>query len=177
MNFNALLGLLIFFNFFVLLPYFLLKRKKLSRELGLSKGWKVIYTDAQGEGILLKTFIKGIVVCGKPDWVYQNGSKALIVEDKQGKKPGGLYLSHQMQLAVYFLLVEKEFGLKPYQGLLRFQDGQLELPYDPVLMQTLEAKLEEMKIILLQKASVRRNHSSRARCQSCKFYEHCEEQV
>jgi CRISPR/Cas system-associated exonuclease Cas4 (RecB family) len=161
----------------VLLPYFFIKKRKLSRELNVSGDWKVIYTDTKGEGTLLKAFVKGIVLGGKPDWIYQEGSQALIIEDKQGKKPKDLYLSHQLQMAVYFLLVEREFGLRPYRGIVRFQDGQSELSYDPALIQALETTLEEMRSILSQKTPARRNHSSAARCQSCKFYECCEERL
>jgi CRISPR/Cas system-associated exonuclease Cas4 (RecB family) len=177
MNLNLGLGLFIFFNFFLFLPYLLLKKRRLSRELGIPKGWKLIYTDAQGEGRLLKTFLKGAILCGKPDWVYQNRSQALVIEDKQGAKPGELYLSHRMQLAAYFLLVEKEFGLRPYQGILRFRDGQTEVSYDPTLIPALGTILEEMRAILLRKTPARRNHSSRSRCRSCKFYERCNERL
>jgi len=177
MTLSALLGVLVFFNFFVLLPYFLLKKRNLSRELGLHGDWRLIYTDARGEGTLLKTFTQDVMLCGKPDWVYQNGPHALVVEDKQGKKPKDLHLSQQMQLAVYFLLVKREFNLAPYRGVLRFQDGQVELSYDPALMQTLQATLREMRSVLLRKLPARRNHSSRARCRSCKFYEDCGERL
>lgn len=177
MNLNLGLGLVLFFNFFVFLPYLLFKKRRLSRELGIPKDWKLIYTDAQGEGRLLKAFVKGVILCGKPDWVYQNRSQALVIEDKRGTKPGTLYLSYQIQLAAYFLLVEEEFGLRPYRGILRFSDGQAEVSPDPTLIHTLGTVLEEMRAILLRKTPARRNHWSQSRCRRCKFYERCDERL
>jgi CRISPR-associated exonuclease Cas4 len=84
---------------------------------------------------------------GKPDMVYANGRRLIPVELKSGrigdrKEPR---TGDMMQLAVYFLLAEAEWGNRPKKGYLIYRDGMFVIKNTRAVRRKLKNILDEME--------------------------------
>lgn len=110
-------------------------------------------------------------LAGRPDLLRRRPDGAVIpIELKSRPAPRrGPYASHRLQLAAYCLLVEEETGSPPPYGVLRYADGQVEVPWDRA------ARTELFGVL----AEVRRPYDGRAlpapaKCAGCVWSPNCD---
>lgn len=134
-------------------------------------GYTLVYADApKGEREAGVTYSKKLSdphhrLQGKPDMVFSNGRQFIPVELKSGSlgiknrpRDGDL-----MQLAVYFILVEAEYGVRPKQGRLIYNDGMFIVANSRVLRKRLLRMLAEMR----KAASAEPSHAPEAHWAKC----------
>jgi CRISPR-associated exonuclease Cas4 len=109
----ALLTLLITAVFLVALIAIQLRSSKLRREHGLGRGRTIALDDT-----LLVSRRYGL--SGRPDRLVQRGRMIIPEEWKSGTE---VWPSHRAQLAVYFLIVEDHYGVRPTHGYIVCGDG------------------------------------------------------
>lgn len=82
----------------------------------------------------------------------------------------------RLQLAAYCLLLEEQTGTPVRRGRLEYRNRTLDIPFDSALRTAL---LETLRALppLRGAHTVRRNHSSAARCRSCGFRDRCSESL
>lgn len=171
---NELIGfaVLIFFGAIVCL----LLAQSLRRRSGLPAG-EIVYEDTSGAtSEVLYSATYGL--CGKPDYLLEEDDCLIPVEVKSSAAPpnGRPYLSHRMQLAVYFLLVEEEFNQAVPYGLLRYRDRTLEVENTDELREQLLDIVAEMHAIL-QDGEAYRSHDIARRCAGCSVAYACDERL
>lgn len=154
----------------------LLLAQALRRRSGLPEG-EVVYEDTSGTtNDVLYSATYGL--CGKPDYLLEEDGCLIPVEVKSSHAPpnGRPYLSHRMQLAVYFLLVEEEFDQAVPYGLLRYRDRTLEVENTDELREQLLDVVAEMHAIL-QDGEAYRSHNIARRCAGCSVAYACDERL
>ena len=92
---------------------------------------QVLYQDTGLKSEVLVSTALGLR--GKPDLLVRQGESIIPIDKKPGSKPSKPYLSQTMQLAAYCALVETTYGVRPPHGVLRFEDGDVEISYTPRL--------------------------------------------
>ena len=135
---------------------------------------QVRYQDEGVTSALLVSETLGLK--GKPDLLLQRGRYVIPVDKKPGRTPATPYLSQTMQLAAYCALVEERYGIRPPHGVLRFDDGDVEVPYTPALEVRLVTTLDQMRVVRTAH-QVERSHRSVAKCRACGFKERCSERL
>lgn len=113
---------------------------------------------------------------GRPDYIVRQGDEYVPVELKTGRTPDSPHDSHLMQLGVYCLLVEENYGVRPSRGVLQYPERTFEVPFtdefrDRVLETSLRMKLSDMTGV------VHRNHERPGKCRGCSRRELCPERL
>jgi len=155
---------------------FLLSRR-LRKHSGLPEG-EIVYSDTTARpGELLLSQRYGM--SGKPDYLLDDRNVGLIpVEVKSGVAPRNSqpYLSHLMQLAVYFLLVEEVLNSPAPYGLIRYRDRTLRIENTEELREDLLTLIKQMRKTLVS-GEAHRSHNQVRRCASCSLADGCDERL
>lgn len=108
---------------------------------------------------------------GRPDALRRRPDGRLVpIELKHRSLPRrGPYPSHLVQLGAYCLLVEETTGVAPPFGLLRYRDGEVEVPFDAELRRTVLAALAAAKAPYDGSAD-----PSPAKCAGCPWSPRCD---
>jgi CRISPR-associated exonuclease Cas4 len=140
-------------------------------------GGRVIYADTsqwkEPEAPLYDPVTK---VTGRPDYLVRQGKQVIPVEVKSGRVPDSPYDSHIYQVAVYCMLIEREFGERPPYGIIHYGKRTFAVNYTTVLEDALLDLLTEMRQMERRK-SVDRSHEQAARCRGCGFAYTCEQKL
>jgi len=140
---------------------------------GLVPG-ELAYSDLDRPGDTLRS--EKYNLSGKPDYIVRRGDHYIPVEVKTGRTPDEPHESHLMQLGVYCLLVEENYGSRPATGVLQYPEKTFEVPFtddyrDKVLKMTLQMRMAKMT------GEVHRNHDRRGKCQGCSRRAMCPERI
>jgi CRISPR-associated exonuclease Cas4 len=165
------------FLLFVLAAFCLLISRHLREQSGLPNG-EIIYEDSGGKNArVLVSRRHGLR--GKPDYLLNDGAGGIIpVELKSGRMPRGgrPHQSHVLQLAVYFLLVEDDLRKSTAHGLIRYNNGSIQIENTDELRDELLDVVEEMREALFDD-DVRRSHEDARRCGACSMAHACEQRL
>lgn len=142
----------------------------------------VIYAGSDG-GLLSYQINDTVNLIGKPDLVMQDKKtkEVFVVDLKSGNAPEEMSKYHSLQLAAYFLMIEKNFSYPVKRGIIRYiDDGNKEHSvenFDGLKNELFERvkKIADAKK-LLEKGDVPhlvRNHNVYHRCRVCEFRSEC----
>lgn len=154
-----------------------LKARDMWRESGLPAG-KVLRSDMgewfpQDEPL----FAPDLQLLGKPDYLVREPNGAIIpVEVKSTRAPDEPYQSHILQLAAYCLLVEQNYGKRPFYGILQYRDRAFAIDYTTELEGDLLDVLANMRADLFEE-NVDRDHEFELRCARCGVREFCQQRL
>lgn len=140
---------------------------------GLVEG-ELLYSDLDRPGDTLRS--QKYEISGKPDYIVRRQGSYIPVELKTGRTPAQPHDSHLMQLGVYCLLVEEEFGKRPTHGVLQYPDKAYEVPFtnefrDQVFETVLRMRLAEVT------GTVHRSHTRPGKCNGCSRRAACPERL
>ncbi len=133
---------------------------------------EIKYVD-QGNTQMLRSDRYGLQ--GRPDFILQVEGEVVPVELKSGRTPKGPLFSHILQVAAYCLLLE-EAGEQVSHGVLRYEEAEHEVEFNPDLRNIVITKLDEMRK-LRETGEVHRNHHRLGKCRSCSRREICPERL
>ena len=143
------------------------------RETTALPSGKVIYADTRKwrsvEEALYDPILK---LSGKPDYLVEHGDEIIPVEVKSSHVQDYPYESHIMQLTIYCMLVEKEYGQRPSYGILRYPKKTFRIDYTSKLESRLLDVLADMRRHEFQ-STVKREHNITARCAKCGYRSKC----
>jgi CRISPR-associated exonuclease Cas4 len=165
------------FLLLLLAAFCLLVSRHLRRQSGLPSG-EIIYEDSGGKNARVLVS-RRYGLRGKPDYLLDDGTGGIIpVELKTGTMPRGgrPHQSHVMQLAVYFLLVEDDLCKSATHGLIRYNNGSIQIENTGELRDELLDVVEEMREALFDD-DVQRSHEDSRRCGACSVAHACEERL
>lgn len=138
------------------------------------RGHKLFYTDkktgARKEGVIYSRLLRSesCGLTGKPDYIFRRGRRMIPVELKSGTCGGEIYEGDLMQLVAYFIIIKDEFGVKPRQGRLIYNDAMFIVKNRRRLRKRLFCTLYEMREMLATDgASAGEVEPSFAKCRSC----------
>ena len=156
---------------------FLFRSQQLHAQTGLPQG-KVIYADAEtwfpNDDPLYDQRLK---LVGKPDYLIEQDNGDIVpVELKSGHAPAEPYEGHVLQLAAYCLLVEQNFGIRPFYGIIQYKDRAFAVDYTADLEADLLDVLSEMRQDMFATA-VNRDHDQWAKCNHCGVRDQCEQRL
>jgi len=133
---------------------------------------EIKYVD-NGEPRMLRSERLGLQ--GRPDYILEMEGEMVPVELKSGRTPKGPLFSHILQVAAYCVLLEEE-GHKVTHGILRYEEAEHEIEYNPDLRTMVLSKLDDMRA-LMKSGDVHRNHHRPGKCRSCSRREGCPERL
>jgi CRISPR-associated exonuclease Cas4 len=146
------------------------------RSAGLPGG-RVVYSDTRTWGTIERPlFDADLGLTGKPDYLVEQNGKTIPIEVKTGRTPEAPYDSHIFQVAVYCLLVHKNYGKRPPHGLIHYPERDFAVDYTPALESALLDLLANMRRDE-QRANVGRSHDEARRCQRCGFRHTCDQKL
>jgi CRISPR-associated exonuclease Cas4 len=120
-------------------------------------------------------FSKKYGLKGKPDYILERDGRYIPVELKTGNTPSHPFFSHIVQVGVYCLLIEDEYGDCPY-GVIRYGEREFEVGLDQRLKNTIE-EIKGKMLEDLEKGEVHRNHYRKGKCRNCSQRENCPESL
>lgn len=171
MWFFSLVGLL-----FLLGAFLLWLSHRQTRAAGLPGG-KVIYSDTRGWGLVKEPLYDPLLgVTGKPDYLVAHRDQVVPVEVKSSRAAYGPYDAHILQLAVYCLLVERQFGKRPPYGILHYPNRTYRIDYTAELERATREIIAQMRQQEFQR-ELHRSHESPARCRGCGYRSICPEKL
>ena len=140
-----------------------LRRRAVDRRLGT-----LVAIDA-GRPATLRSERYRLV--GRPDALRRRPDGRLVPIELKHRPlpPRGPYPSHLVQLGAYCLLVEETTGVAPPFGVLRYRDGEVEVPFDATLRRTVLAALAAAKAPYDGSAD-----PSPAKCAGCPWSPQCD---
>jgi hypothetical protein len=101
-----------------------------SRQAGLPDR-EIVYQDTVDSGAMVPTLVShlhGLV--GRPDYLIESDQALVPVELKSSRCPArGPFENHVPQLMGYCLLVEDSMGKPVPEGILRYQDREVRVPF------------------------------------------------
>jgi CRISPR-associated exonuclease Cas4 len=110
---------------------------------------------------------------GQPDYILEEHGERFPMERKSRDLDArGPYDGERLQLAAYCLLLEEEIGTPVRHGRLEYRNRTLDIPFDSALRAALLKTLRDIQQ-RRHAHTVRRNHSSVARCRGCGFRDRC----
>lgn len=134
-----------------------------------------IYEDVQERrGELLISHRYGLK--GHPDFLFEQNGQIIPVEAKTGRTPTHPFPNHVMQLIIYCVLVEDNYGVRPPYGVIRYPEKQFIVDFTPEQ----EAALAQILTDMRQKSllhDVHRSHNNARLCATCGFRKYCDEQL
>jgi CRISPR-associated exonuclease Cas4 len=146
------------------------------RKAGLPAG-RVIYADAsQWQRVDRPLYDPILRLTGKPDYLIEQGGKLIPVEVKSTRVGDAPYDSHIFQLAAYCLLVARQMGQRPAQGLIHYPNQNFAIDYTPALETALLKLLDEMRARDTHKG-LPRSHASPQRCARCSYRLVCDQRL
>ncbi len=144
----------------------------LSRRRGLPGG-RVVYEDLIRDGTRIKPLrSQRYGLSGQPDMLIRNGGDLIPVEVKSASALGRPYSPHVLQMAAYCLLTEETYGVRPPYGIIRYRDGQFEVPFTKNLEKDLLRMMDEMRAADINPGLPQRCGDS-LKCRHCGFAEVC----
>lgn len=149
MIFLLIISILLFLAGSILLIYWYL----ISGNLGILKN-KYFYADSSKSQTPV-LYSKTLNLSGKPDYLIKKNGIIFPVEVKTGLTPDEPYQNHVMQLIAYCLLVEENFGQRPFGGFLKYPKKEFKIAYTEEAKNNLKEIIGEM---LLLKVSGRQPH-------------------
>lgn len=144
-----------------------------SRQAGLPDG-EIIYQDTIDAGAMVPRLVSyrhGIV--GRPDYLVETDQGLVPVELKSSRCPArGPFDNHVAQLMGYCLLVEDSMGRPVPEGILRYRDREVRVPF------TQKKREWVLGIILSIRAAkggvpVERSHRIPQKCRGCSVRPSC----
>ncbi|HUR69632.1 MAG TPA: CRISPR-associated protein Cas4 [Candidatus Thermoplasmatota archaeon] len=140
---------------------------------GLVQG-ELAYSDLDKPGETLRS--EKYDLSGRPDYIVRRDEEYIPVEVKTGRTPDAPHDSHLMQLGVYCILVEENYGRRPSRGYLQYPDRVFEVPFtdefrDKALETTLRMRLATMTGV------IHRNHERAGKCKGCSRRALCPERL
>ncbi len=120
----------------------------------------------------------GLRLVGKPDFLIRTREGLIPVEEKSSLAPvGGPYWSQLIQLGVYLILVEENYGRVPY-GVLKYKDRSVKVEFTQSLRLSVLSLLTELqRVERVAVEGVARSHNSASKCRKCGFYDVCNQSV
>jgi CRISPR-associated exonuclease Cas4 len=147
------------------------------RRLAGLPGGRVIYTDTRDWGAFERPlFDLQLGLTGKLDYLVEQAGKLIPVEVKTGRTPSAPYDSHIFQVAVYCLLVEKTYGLRPSHGILHYPNRDFAVDYTSELESSLLGLLADIRRDE-RRSGVKRSHEDARRCRACGFRKACDQKL
>ena len=151
--------------------------RRLRQASGVPAG-EIIYTDT---GMWFPNdsplYAADLRLVGKPDYLVEKANGDIIpVEVKSGKAPAEPWEGHVLQLAAYCLLVEEEYGKRPFYGILQYKDRAFAIDYTPELEDNLLNTLAAMRDDAAY-ADIPRDHNDWQRCTHCGLNDACGQQL
>jgi len=142
-------------------------------QAGLVQG-ELAYSDLDKPGETLRS--EKYELSGRPDYIVRRHEEYLPVEVKTGRTPDEPHDSHLMQLGVYLILVEENYGARPSRGYLQYPGRTFEVPFtdefrDKVLETSLRMRLATMTGV------IHRNHERVGKCKGCSRRAMCPERL
>lgn len=142
----------------------------------------VIYAGTEA-GLLSYPVDDAVCLIGKPDLVMQDKKtkEVFVVDLKSGTVPLEMSKYHSIQLAAYFLMVEKSFFSPVKRGIIRYLDddnkehsvensAQLK---NELLKRVREIADAKKKIMRDEVPQLVRNHNVQHRCKACEYKSEC----
>ena len=156
---------------------FVFRSQQLQSQSGLPEG-KVIYADAEAwfpnDDPLYDHELK---LVGKPDYLIEQDNGDIVpVELKSGKAPAEPHEGHVLQVAAYCWLVEGNYGIRPYYGIIQYQDRAFAVDYTSDLEADLLDLLAEMRQDMFAQ-NVNRDHDQWAKCTRCGLRNQCDQRL
>ena len=147
--------------------------KQVAKAHGLAPG-ELAYSDLDRPAETLRSARYDLT--GRPDYIVKRGAEYVPVEVKTGRTPDKPHESHLMQLGVYCILVEEQYGRRPPSGILQYPERSFDVPFtnefrDQVLQATLRMRLAEMT------GTVHRTHNQPGKCKGCSRRDACSEKL
>ncbi len=169
--------LLLLFIGLVALGLWLRRQSRLAAQASGLPAGEVVYSDMESwQRVQAPLLSRRHGLVGKPDYILmlpaQKNPAVIPVEVKSGKRPPTPHHGHLLQLGVYCLLVEEQYGARPAHGLLHYADATLQIPFT----RALEAEVLEVAAAIRQAqgaTNVRRSHNEVGRCLACGYREAC----
>ena len=151
--------------------------RRLREESGVPAG-DIIYTDTgmwfPNDSALHAADLR---LVGKPDYLVETADGEIIpVEVKSGNAPAEPWDGHVLQLAAYCLLVEENYGKRPFYGILQYKDRAFAIDYTPELEDNLLNTLAAMRDDALY-ADIPRDHDDPQRCAHCSMNATCDQRI
>jgi len=148
--------------------------RRLRGESGVPAG-DIIYTDTgmwfPNDSVLHAADLR---LVGKPDYLVEEANGDIIpVEIKSGNAPAEPWDGHVLQLAAYCLLVEENYGKRPFYGILQYKDRAFAIDYTPELEDNLLNTLAYMRDDALYD-DIPREHDDSQRCIHCSMNAVCD---
>ena len=144
----------------------------------------IIYAGSDG-GLLSYQIDDTVVLIGKPDLVMQDKKtkEVFVVDLKSGKSPAEMSKYHSLQLAAYFLMVEKSFSSPVKRGIIRYLDDdnkEHSVENSDELKNELFERVRAIadvkkKIYKSEVSQLIRNHNVHHRCAVCEFALECQQ--
>lgn len=154
-----------------------IKARDLWQQSGLPAG-EVIFSDMgawypQKEPL----YAPELRLVGKPDYLIQGNDGRLIpVEVKSTPAPAEPYDSHILQLAAYCVLVQRNYGQRPFYGIIQYRDRAFAIDFNDELETDFLDLLAEMRADLYE-PEVDRDHGDTLRCARCGVREVCSQRL
>jgi CRISPR-associated exonuclease Cas4 len=140
-------------------------------------GGRVIYTDTRAWGKVEKPlYDRDLGLTGKPDYLVEQNGRIIPVEVKSGRTPEAPYDSHIFQVAVYCLLVHKNYGKRPPHGIIHYPGRDFAVDYTPALENAVLDLIADMRIDG-RRAEVQRSHEDAQRCRGCGYRHACDRRL
>ncbi len=147
------------------------------RQLGLPAG-RVVYSDVGTRQELEKPlYDRTLGLTGRPDYLVRQGKQLIPVEVKSAAAPPVPYDSHVFQVLAYCLLVERQMGVRPAYGLLRYDDREFRIDFTFEAEERLLDLLADIRRAERRGGLPERSHTSAARCRACGFREICDQRL
>lgn len=161
-----MLWLLVAFLLALLGAGLLFYTRRQQQATGLPTG-EIIYADTGAwERCDRPLFSLRYRLAGKPDYLVRKHGQIEPVEVKPGRQAAQPYEGDVLQLAVYCLLIEEEYGQRPRYGYLKYQQEVFRIAYTSGLRQQVISKLESMRRDS-RASDVAPSHNEPQRCRRC----------
>ncbi len=142
--------------------------REVKRTVGI-KGYRSIYSDSAGKGGTLHS--DALMISGKPDYIFKRSNDLIPVELKSTTVDMPLE-KDIMQLAVYFLLIEENYGIRPKSGRLVYANRAYEISNNYYIRNKVLNIIKEMGNI--KDGNMRRYRVDRSGCHTCLYRDICQ---
>ncbi|MDI6601636.1 MAG: CRISPR-associated protein Cas4 [Thermoanaerobacteraceae bacterium] len=142
--------------------------REVKRTIGI-KGYRSIYSDARGNSKPLHSDI--YMISGKPDYIFKRGDDFIPVELKSTVVDMPLE-KDIMQLAIYFLLIEENYGIRPQKGRLIYANKAYEIVNNYHIRKRVINIIKEMGNI--KNGTIHRYHVDKSGCHTCLYRDICQ---
>lgn len=127
-----------------------------TKDLGILKN-KYFYADSSKTPAPI-LFSKTLNLSGKPDYLIKQKGMIFPVEVKTGRTPKEPYDNHVMQLMAYCLLVEENYGQRPFGGFLKYPEKEFKIAYTDQAKENIKEVVGEMLLLKVSGKEPRCNH-------------------